>query len=270
MQPLSKLLSAFALLGLALAALAVPSPAGPRTLQKRFGPLCDLSHDNISTVIPASINDGQARPLLPPIADSPTFVVLGVGYANYTCLPNGTWLSLGGLLELFDISCVPIDARATFTADVQQAWLGAPANLTAQDIVDTAGLADAPFALGQLYWVPDPLDPSDGTYNPVWDFGSTAWHDALAGFADHDAAYLTGFRTGLVPAPVDPAVNIEWVTLAPLEKDGKPLGTFADQVFRIFCNGGATTSDTCDPNGPDFLSKTALNFWYYGGYWATH
>ena len=91
MQALSKLLHAFILLGLTLSVLARPY-SQPRRLQKRLQSICDLSHDNISTVIPSDINDGQAQPLLPPIANSPTFVVLGVGVANYTCLPDGTWL----------------------------------------------------------------------------------------------------------------------------------------------------------------------------------
>ncbi|EKM50315.1 uncharacterized protein PHACADRAFT_201155, partial [Phanerochaete carnosa HHB-10118-sp] len=227
-------------------------------------------NDDISTVIPANINDGQSRPLLAPIADHPSYVVLGVGYANYTCLPNSTWLAIGGLLELFDLSCTSIDQRESYTASVQQQWLAAPADYTALDLIEDSETEYKPYSVGQHYWVPDPLDPSDGTFNPKWDFGSRVWNDALENATDPETAYLYGYRTGIVPAPVDPAVNIEWVTLAPLTQNGQPLGLFADQVFRIFTNGGSTSSDTCDPNGPMALVKTTLNFWYYGGYWADH
>ena len=88
MQTLSKLSSTFILLGLVFSALA-QSYSQPRRLQKRLQSICDLVRDNIFTVIPSDIHDGQAYPLLPPSA---TFVVLSAGVANYTCLPDGTWL----------------------------------------------------------------------------------------------------------------------------------------------------------------------------------
>ena len=89
MQTLSKLLSLLTAFGLAASALANPLPrSSPATLKS----ICDLSHNDISRSIPSNINDGQATPLAAPIADHPTFVLLSVGVANYTCTDDGTWL----------------------------------------------------------------------------------------------------------------------------------------------------------------------------------
>ncbi|GJE90418.1 hypothetical protein PsYK624_065510 [Phanerochaete sordida] len=262
MQALSKLLYVFTLLSLTFSALAVPH------LHKRLAPACDLSHDDINTVIPSNINDGQAKPLQPAIADHPTFVVLGVGYANYTCQDDGTWFALGGLLELYDLSCVAIEDREAKTQDVYEQWVAADPSVTALDIIQSAH-SDSAYAWGQHYWVPDPNSPGDGSYNPEWDFASTVYGDVLAG-TNHDDAYLIGYRTGIVPAPVDPADNIEWVTLSGYTNAaGEQYGHFADQVFRIFCYGGVSSAGSCGVPGTTGTFKTALNFWYYGGAFAT-
>ena len=95
MHALAKLLYAFSVLCLSLNVLMLSkaSPvAEPRALQKRFGSVCDTSHLNVSTLIPADINVNQTSPLqLKPIADHPAFVLLSVGVQNYTCSPAGTW-----------------------------------------------------------------------------------------------------------------------------------------------------------------------------------
>ena len=89
MQAISKLLYLLTCFGVTLSVLASPQP---RASSPRLKSICDLSHDNISLLIPSDINDGQAKPLLAPIADHPTFVLLSVGVANYTCQADGTWL----------------------------------------------------------------------------------------------------------------------------------------------------------------------------------
>lgn len=142
------------------------------------------------------------------------------------------------MMELFDVSCIPQAERAAFTAEVYDAYLKAPPAMTAVELVEKSGRLLKPFALGQHYWVPDPLNETDGSVNPKWDFGSRAWHDALEFAVNPETAYQIGYRTGIVSAPNDPDVNIEWVTLAPLVRDGVPLGLFTDQVFRINTNGG--------------------------------
>ena len=156
------------------------------------------------------------------------------------------------MMELFDISCVPQSERPAFDTAVYNLYASAPADFTATELVESAGLAYKPFALGQHYWVPNPQnssDPLDGAVNPKWDFGSKAWHDSLENAADPETAYLIGVRTGIVPAPNDPDVNIPWATLSPyFNPDGSRLGTFADQVFRINTNGGyAPNASVCYP-----------------------
>ena len=83
----SRLFCLFTFLALALSAYAARKPSSPSLKS-----ICDLSKDNVELSIPPNINDGQPRPLVQPILPHPTFVVIAVGVANYTCLPNGTWL----------------------------------------------------------------------------------------------------------------------------------------------------------------------------------
>lgn len=237
---------------------------GMPRLQKRLSPACSLASDDITTLIPAYMFDPsqEATPLQEPIASHPTYLVLGVGYANYTCQADGSWEAIGGLLELFDFSCVPFDERAAKTKDAYDKWVAAPPNVTALDIIEHAWQHTS-TAWGQHYWVPDPNDPSDGTFNPKWDFASTQYHDVLAGSTD-ESAWLIGYRTGIVDAPVDPADNIQWVSLSALDKpDGTPWGKFAQQVYRIYCYGGVASAGSCGAPGEWGLFKTALTFWYY-------
>lgn len=258
MQTFSKL---FTLLGMALGALAVPR-------HPHLAPACSLANDDITTVIPASMFDPtlNARPLQSPIHPHPVFLVLGVGTANYTCQSDGTWSAVGGLLELFDFSCVPFSERDAKTQEVYQKWVNAPSHVTAPEIVKNAWKYTTK-AWGQHYWVADPNNPADGTFNPKWDFAARQYHDVLAGSTD-ESAWLIGYRTGIVPAPVDPADNIEWVSLSALDKaDGTPWGTFAEQVYRIYCYGGVASEGSCGTAGEWGLFKTALTFWYYGGAW---
>ena len=146
-------------------------------------------------------------------------------------------------MELLDISCIPQSARASFTTFVSNLWATAPENTTGWDLVGASGVLLHPFALGQHYWVADPLAPSSGTLSPMWDFRSTS----LPRVADPRTAYLVGYRTGIVPAPTDPARDAEWVTLAPLVVDGKPDGLLADQVFRLNTNGGMPPTNSVCP-----------------------
>ena len=137
-------------------------------------------------------------------------------------------------MELYDISCIPQSTRAAFTTFISELWATAPAELTAWDLVNMSKFLYKPYALGQHYWIADPLDPSSGQINPKWDFRSTS----LTNVANPETAYLVGNRTGIVPAPTDSVHSAEWVTLAPLIVEGKPDGLLADQVFRINTNGG--------------------------------
>jgi hypothetical protein len=95
MRTLATLLHAFSALCLSLNLLVFSQAravAETRSTQLRFASVCDLTHDNVSLSLPADINAHGGRPLVAPIADHPTFVLLSVGIQNYTCLSNGTYL----------------------------------------------------------------------------------------------------------------------------------------------------------------------------------
>lgn len=143
-------------------------------------------------------------------------------------------------MELYDISCIPQSARASFTTFISALWAAAPPEVTAWDLVETSGVLYKPYALGQHYWILDPNDPSSGSLNPKWDFRSTS----LKNDPNPETAYVVMYRTGIVPAPIDSARNAEWVTLAPLTVDEQPDGLLADQVFRLNTNGGMPPSNS--------------------------
>jgi hypothetical protein len=137
-------------------------------------------------------------------------------------------------MELYDISCIPQSAHKAFTTFIHDLYVAAPPDLTVQDLIATSGTLYKPYAVGQHYWIYDPLDPESGNVNPKWDFASTSLQDA----SDVETTFLVGNRTGIVPAPTDADVNAQWVTLEPYMIEGKPDGRLADQVFRLNTNGG--------------------------------
>ena len=149
--------------------------------------------------------------------------------------------AFGAVTELFDISCIPLTAQASFTTFVHDLWLAAPPEMTALDLISQFDKLNPPYALGQHYFVPNRGNASDPNIYAKWDFSSASLkHDKNA-----KNAYSVGVRTGQVPSPDDPTHDADWLSLTPLLVDGKPDGELADQVFRLHSNGG---------NPPDSVS----------------
>ena len=96
-----KLLSSFIALFLAISAFAIPSPSLVHYAQ--------LSKRNIlyNTVKPKLVLPDNQTSLTPPVGDA-SFVLLGVGYQNYTCAGDKyTWVYINDfmpILSLFDCS----------------------------------------------------------------------------------------------------------------------------------------------------------------------
>ena len=82
------------------------------------------------------------------------------------------------------------------------------------------------------------MNPVTGTgINAKWDFTS-------ASFAGNPNAFVVGAKTGDVPAPEDPAVNVDWLSLNKLDNEGE----LADEIFRVVTRGGqppSSVSATC-------------------------
>lgn len=70
-------------------ALAAASPSPKRALR---GAMCDLSNFTLDAAVPADVNEHGGPPLLPSVAEHPSWIALSVGVQNYTCASNGTWL----------------------------------------------------------------------------------------------------------------------------------------------------------------------------------
>ena len=142
--------------------------------------------------------------------------------------------AFGAVTELFDISCIPLTAQASFTTFVHDLWLAAPPEMTAFDLISMFNMFDPPYALGQHYFVSNPNNASDPTIYAKWDFTSTGFKNDPNGAN----AYVVAYRTGDVPSPDDPTHDADWLSLSPILIDGKPDGQLADQVFRLHSNGG--------------------------------
>lgn len=217
MVSFTKLVSALSLVGLGATS---PTLESARSLWARHVSLCNTAKDNLTAIMPSDINTRGGRPLLPPIADAPTWVALSVGVQNYTCSEDGTWAAFGAVTELFDISCIPLTAQASFTTFVHDLWLAAPPETTALDLIAQFDKLNPPYALGQHYFVPNRGNASDPDIYAKWDFSSAVLkHDQNA-----KNAYAVGVRTGQVPSPDDPAHDADWLSLTPLLVDGKPDG----------------------------------------------
>ena len=99
--------------------------------------------------------------------------------------------------------------------------------LTVQEVIGGLGALHPAFVLGQHYFITNPL--TGVGLSPKWDFTS-------ASEAGNDEAFVVGAKTGDVPDPTDPEVNIDWLSLSAVE------GELAQQVYRVVTNGGQPPS----------------------------
>jgi hypothetical protein len=130
--------------------------------------------------------------------------------------------SAGALAELFDISCLPPSKFDALTSGAYNLWIKAPSSATPQDIIDALASVGSPEVLGQHYFINNPAGTG---LSPKWDFTS-------ASESGHPDAFVIGARTGDIPAPTNPTVNIDWLSLS------NAGGNLADQVFRVQTRGG--------------------------------
>lgn len=78
-------------LALPLLAQATPTPE-PRSVSRAGqGSICSTKKFNIESMLNEMLGPAD-NTLTKPVAEYPTFVALSVGYQNYSCLDNGTFL----------------------------------------------------------------------------------------------------------------------------------------------------------------------------------
>ncbi|THH00864.1 hypothetical protein EW026_g1722 [Hermanssonia centrifuga] len=206
--------------------------------------LCDVH--SVTLDLPSS---ETGTPLATPLASGPVFIGLGVGVQNYTCTTTGTYTNVGALAELFDISCLSPSYYDDVTDAAWSVWEHAPADITAADVIAALAPYHLSFVLGQHYFITNPITGSG--LSPKWDFTS-------ASEAGNPDAFVVGARTGDIPSPTDPAVNIDWLSLSAVQ------GALADQIFRVQTRGGQPPT-SCTPGSDEIEVRYVSQYWFYGG-----
>jgi len=173
-----------------------------------------------------------------PAGQTPRFVTLGVGVQNYSCSSTGTFTSTGALATLFDVSCLAgyPDVLAEIPEIVEDAN-GSIAGLTKL-------LGRTPLKLGQHLFIINPVTNSGIV--PRFDFSSS----------QHDSnAFVDATKTGGIPAPNDPANNVDWLQLTGF------LGDLAKTVFRVNTNGGQPAT-SCAQGQTASIPYAAI-YWFF-------
>lgn len=225
-------------LSFALLLLAIPALAWPTATTS-----CDLSNAILS------VPSNQIALVQP--TSAPSFVTLGLGVQNYTCDPTSqTYLNVGAVAELFDISCFyGTLAFSSIQDDMYTIWSQAPPDFTTEQFISALG--KRPIVLGQHYYVPNP-QPTMGSpvVSPKWDFTS----DAEQG---NPEAFVIGAKVGDIPAPTG-SNNIDWVQLRNVE------GQLADTVYRVDTKGGQPPA-SCTVDAPLLTVRYTAKYWLFGG-----
>jgi len=219
------LLSAFVTLFLSIFAAAVPFGDQHRKT-------CDTTSAKL--VLP----DGQTNLTAP--TGSPSFVLLGVGYQNYTCSPAGTYTSAGALAFLFDLSCQCVSQNSDEFNKVPD---------FAFDFWSKSnGLETFPHKeakLGEHFFQPN----GNGGISPVWDFRG----DAAPGQPD---AFVVAAKVAGLAAPTGKQ-DVDWLQLRGVS------GALATSIYRTHTRGGQPPA-TCTPGSNILSVKYVSIYWLYG------
>ncbi|KAF7316543.1 hypothetical protein MIND_00173600 [Mycena indigotica] len=219
------LLTALSSVAIFASAAPPPFPALPKLAQ------CDTSAAKMD--LPA----GQTALVAP--AEAPKFVTIGVGIQNYTCsAATSKYTSIGAVASIFDISCLAKTPALFKNVDSMalKMWKAAPASVAAATLGDKIG---APIQLGHHYFVPS---PSGTGISPKWDFKS--------------GQFVVAAKLANIPAPADPATNVDWLVLNSVQ------GDLASKVFRVDTAGGQPPS-SCTPGSPDIQVKYTAKYFLY-------
>ncbi|KAF8144781.1 hypothetical protein K438DRAFT_1907684 [Mycena galopus ATCC 62051] len=176
-------------------------------------------------------------------ATAPLFILVGVGVQNYTC-SGTTYTSIGAVASLFDISCLSHTQFATVQTTAYNIWEALPVG---EPSTCVGPLVGAPHLDGFHYFV---TSPSGTGISPKWDFTSTGK------FAGDPNAYVIGAKVGNIPAPTNPATNVDWLALNRVE------GDLASEIFRIDTVGGQPPTSCVAGSAPISVKYTAKYYLY--------
>jgi len=229
--------SFFLTLALATLAIAAPSfPAPPSGLGRPTSGKCTCP-------ISAKLTLPAGQTVLTAPTDPTSYVLLGVGYQNYTCTAAGTYTSAGAVADLFDLSC--LSKLTTPFNDIQdlayQAWKAAPPSLK------LPGPSVGYPLMGSHYFQPS---PSGTGLSPVWDFRAAS----AKGNAN---AFVLAAKVGDLPAPTGPN-DVDWLQLKSVS------GSLATQIYRTDTRGGEPPA-SCTVGSAPISVKYASKYWLFGG-----
>ncbi|KAF9528424.1 hypothetical protein CPB83DRAFT_766860 [Crepidotus variabilis] len=173
------------------------------------------------------------------------YVAVAIGTQNYTCnSTSSTYVNIGAVAELFDISCLYMTPALSTTFNIIQdvaikAWEDAPSAALPKQILPTY------FNVGQHYYVPNPVTGQG--VNPKWDFSSS--RHVTTESAD---GYVVAAKVTSAASPSGKQ-DIDWVQLKSI------TGTLATQVFRTDTRHGQPPA-SCTPGTPDIQVKYASKY----------
>jgi len=220
-------LSAFVIFFLAVSAVAIPHPLN------RLCKTCSTS--NAQFVPPANQTN-----LTAPSGD-PSFVLLGVGFQNYTCGNTSTYTSAGATAALFDLSCLSKMDSALFNNIQDVAFTLWSKSNDLNPITQKT-----PMKLGEHYFIAN----GNGTISPVWDFRG----DSAPNQAD---AFVLAAKIGDLRAP-NSTSDVDWLQLR------RVSGDLADTVYRTNTRGGQPPA-SCTPGSGVLQVKYVAKYYLYGG-----
>ncbi|CAK5261979.1 unnamed protein product [Mycena citricolor] len=226
----------FSVRSLLIASFVLPTFSAPTSEPWKSGQInCDL------TAAEMDLPTNQTSLVAP--MTSPLYVTLGVGFQNYTCDPSTlTYSYLGAVALIFDISCVDkTPAFATIQQTAFDIWSGATSAMTLSPVL-AATRTNA--LLGSYYFVHSPTGTG---ISPEWDF-SIPQHNA--------SAIVIGTKVGDIPAPNNPAANLDWVAVNGVQ------GSLASKIFRIDTVGGQPPTSCAAGSANISVKYTAKYFLY--------
>ncbi|KAF8967757.1 hypothetical protein BDZ97DRAFT_1755842 [Flammula alnicola] len=223
-------------------ALAASALAAPRFLPKPSGCASPASGKH-TCAINATLTVPANQTVLAAPSTAPSYVLLGVGYQNYTCSTAGVYTSVGAVADLYDISCLS-SVPAVFTNIQDEAyrlWQSLPTS------PKTLPAANGYPLMGSHFFA---TSPSGTGISPVWDFrGASA--------KGNPDAFVLAAKIGDLPAPTG-AQDVDWLQLKSVE------GSLATQIYRTDTRGG-TAPTSCTPGSALISLKYVAKYWLYGG-----
>jgi len=229
---------------LAAFAVAVPVPGSDVDPNDECppepSPKCEFktcSTSNAKLVLP----EGQTA-LTPPTGD-PSFVLLGVGFQNYTCSASGNYTSIGATADLFDLSCLSESNPKAFEGIQDLAFAG----WMATPLKDMKKLTKlVPEKLGEHFFI----NKVGGGIAPVWDFrGDSA--------PDKPDAFVVASKVASIKAPTG-SQDVDWLQLKGVS------GGLAASIYRTDTRGGQPPA-SCTPGSGEIQVKYVSKYWLYGG-----